>query len=79
MKAPWNDVLTEASIQVGDEHWMKGNRSSESGTRGFEILIEQYPELDSIFIDNDQIALGVIRIARQKGLMISESAYFCPH
>jgi DNA-binding LacI/PurR family transcriptional regulator len=46
--------------------------------------------MDSIFVGNDQMALGVIHIARKKGLMIprdiglvgfddiSESAYFWP-
>lgn len=58
--------------------------------RGFEVLLERYPEMDSIFVGNNQIAFGVIQIARQKGLMIPEdiglvgfddipeSAYFWP-
>ena len=89
-KTAWIDVLTEAGIKVEDCHWVEGNWSSESGARGFEKLIEQYPEMDSIFVGNDQMALGVIQSARQKGFKIPEeiglvgfddipeSAYFCP-
>jgi LacI family transcriptional regulator len=71
-KAAWNDVLIEAGFQIGDEHWVEGDWSSESGARGFEILLEQYPEMDSIFVGNDQMALGVMQIAWKKGLKIPE-------
>jgi len=89
-KTAWVGGLTEAGIKVEDCHWAEGNWSSESGARGFEQLIEQYPEMDSIFVGNDQMALGVIQTANQKGLRIPEdiglvgfddipeSAYFCP-
>jgi LacI family transcriptional regulator len=89
-KTAWNDALTDAGVQVEAKHWVEGNWSSESGARAFEILFEQYPEMDSIFVGNDQMALGVIQIARQKGLKIPEdiglvgfddipeSAYFWP-
>ncbi len=89
-KLGWQDVLAEVGLEAGERHWVKGNWSSESGALGFEKLLEQYPELDSIFVGNDQMALGVIQIAQQKRLRIPEdialvgfddipeSAYFCP-
>jgi LacI family transcriptional regulator len=67
-----------------------GNWSSASGLQGAEKLFEQYPEMDSIFVGNDQMALGVLQYASRRGLRIpedlgivgfddiSESAYFCP-
>ena len=89
-KAGWNDALIEAGFAVKDHYWAEGNWSSESGSLAFQRLLEQYTEMDAIFIGNDQMALGVIQIARQKGLEIPddiglvgfdnipESAYFCP-
>lgn len=89
-KAAWSDVLTEAGLQIGDEHWAEGNWSPESGARAFEKLLEQYPHLDSVFVGNDQMALSVIQVARQRGLQvpedialvgfddIPEAAFFCP-
>jgi len=88
--AAWSDALKEAGLPVNHEHWVEGNWSSESGARGFEILIGKYPEMDSVFVGNDQMALGVMQIARQKGVRIPndialvgfddipESAYFWP-
>jgi len=87
-KTAWIDALKEVGLPVNDEYWVEGNWSSESGARGFEMLIGQYPEMDSVFVGNDRMALGVMQIARQKGLRIPndialvgfddipESAYF---
>jgi LacI family transcriptional regulator len=89
-KTGWIDTLTEAGLEVRDTYWVQGNWSSESGSLSLEKLLQQYPEVDAIFVGNDQMALAVIQIARQKGLRIPEdiglvgfdnipeSAYFCP-
>ena len=89
-KAAWNDALRETGLPVNDEYWVEGNWSSESGARGFEVLLERYPEMDSVFVGNDQMALGVMQVARQKRLRIPddiglvgfddipEAAYYSP-
>ena len=86
----WKDALKEAGFEARDEHWVEGNWSSASGAQAVEKLFEQYPDMDSIFVGNDQMALGVIQSACQKGLKIPEdlgivgfdnipeSAFFCP-
>ena len=88
--AAWKDGLKEAGIKVRDTDWVEGNWSSSSGAQAIEKLFAQYPEMDSIFVANDQMALSVIQAAWQKKLKIpqdlgivgfdniSESAYFCP-
>ena len=77
-------------MEAQDEHWAEGNWSSISGVQAVERLFEQYPHMDSLFVGNDQMALGVIQVASQKGLKIPEdlgivgfddipeSAFFCP-
>jgi DNA-binding LacI/PurR family transcriptional regulator len=89
-KAAWKDALTEAGLEAREEHCAEGNWSSESGAQGFEELLDRYSEMDSIFVGNDQMALSVIQVVRQRGLRvpedigivgfddIPESAYFCP-
>jgi LacI family transcriptional regulator len=89
MKA-WRDVLTEEGISVEDCHWTAGNWSSSSGAVAFEKLFNQYPEMDAIFVANDQMALSALQVINQKGLRIPEdigvigfdnipeSAYFWP-
>jgi DNA-binding LacI/PurR family transcriptional regulator len=89
-KSAWTDALVEASLEVREEHCAEGNWSSSSGAQAVEKLLEQYPEMDSIFVANDQMALSVIQVARQRGLRIPddigivgfdnipESAFFSP-
>lgn len=86
----WKDSLGEYGVDVRDEHWTEGNWSSASGAQAVEKLFGQYPEMDSIFVGNDQMALAVIQIACQRALKIPdelgivgfdnipESAFFCP-
>lgn len=86
----WKETLVSSGLEARDEYWTEGNWSSASGRLGAERLFEQYPELDSIFVGNDQMALGVIQFASRRGLKIPqdlglvgfddipESAYFCP-
>jgi LacI family transcriptional regulator len=88
--AAWKDALKEAGYKFRDTHWVEGNWSPASGAQAVEKLFEQYPEMDSIFVANDQMALSVIQSACQKKLRIPEdlgivgfdnipeSAFFCP-
>lgn len=88
--AAWQDALREAGFEARDDYWTEGNWSSASGFQAVEKLFRQYPDMDSIFVGNDQMALGVIQFACQKGLKIPqdlgiigfdnipESAFFYP-
>jgi DNA-binding LacI/PurR family transcriptional regulator len=88
--AAWKDTLVEAGLEVKDGHCVEGNWSSASGAQAIEKLVAQYPNMDSIFVANDQMALSVIQFASQRGLSIpadlgivgfdniAESAYFFP-
>ena len=68
----WKDVLTEAGINIQEKHWAMGNWSSASGAASMKKLLQQYPELDSVFVANDQMALGALQVIHQKGLRIPE-------
>jgi LacI family transcriptional regulator len=86
----WKDVLKEAGHEVMDNHWVEGNWSSSSGAQAAEKLFDQYPQMDSIFVANDQMALGIMKVAADQGRRIPEdigivgfdnipeSAYFQP-
>jgi LacI family transcriptional regulator len=71
MKA-WKDVLTEAGHEVHDNHWVAGNWSSASGAVAIEKLFNQYPEMDAIYVANDQMSLSVLQAINQKGLRVPE-------
>ena len=88
--AGWNDVLLEAGIGCKDNHWAEGNWSSASGAQAAERLFEKYPEINGVFVANDQMALAVMQVAHRRGMRIpedigvigfdniTESAYFWP-
>ena len=88
--AAWKDSLTEAGLEAGDSHCVDGNWSSASGALAIEKLCDQFPDMDAIFVANDQMALGVlqfcvekeIRVPENMGIVgfdnIAESAFFSP-
>jgi LacI family transcriptional regulator len=88
--AGWKDVCREAGMQWGDKNWVEGNWSPSSGAQAIHKLLRQYPEMDAVFVANDQMALSVLQAACQSGLGIPdqlgvvgfddipESGYFWP-
>lgn len=88
--AGWQTALAGAGIEATEQHWTQGNWSSASGERAFIELLDQYPEMDAVYVGNDQMALAVLLVAARKGLKvpedlgvagfddIPESAYFLP-
>ena len=86
----WRDTLREAGLEVTEAHWVEGNWSSVSGAQAAEKLLAAYPEIDSVFVANDQMALSFMQVVYQRGGRIPqniaivgfdnmpESAYFWP-
>jgi LacI family transcriptional regulator len=89
-KQGWQDVLTKANLIVEDRYFVEGNWSSSSGEQAIHQLLDSYPEMDAVFVANDQMALSVLQVACRKGLRvpqdlavvgfddIAEAAYFWP-
>lgn len=89
-RAGWQDSLQNAGRQVAEHHWHEGNWSAASGESAIQQLLDNYPEMDAVFVANDQMALAVLQIACQRGLRIPqdlavvgfdglrESAFYCP-
>ena len=86
----WKVVVENAGQKNINQHWVEGNWSSASGHEAAIKLFEQFPDMDAIFVANDQMALGALSVICGKGLIvpgdiglvgfdnIAESAYFCP-
>jgi LacI family transcriptional regulator len=89
-KAGWQDALSEIDIRVADHHWESGNWSSASGEKAIRRLLDRYPEMEAVFVANDQMALSVLQIACRRGFQvpqdlavvgfdgIPETAYYWP-
>jgi LacI family transcriptional regulator len=88
--AGWRDACREAGIECENNNWVEGNWSPSSGAQAIQKLLAQYPEMDAVFVANDQMALSVMQAACQGGISIpeslgvvgfdniAESAYFWP-
>lgn len=86
----WRAALQEADIYDFDNLKVDGDWSAASGEVGIHTLIAKSPDLDAVFVCNDQMSLGVFQGARRMGLNvpqdlgvvgfddIPEAAYFYP-
>lgn len=88
--AGWEDTLRQAGRTVAAAHWKSGNWSAASGEQAIRPLLDSYPQMDALFVANDQMALGVLQVACRLGLRvprdlalvgfdgIPETAYYWP-
>lgn len=89
-KLAWEDTLKKAGIEVTQDHWVEGNWSSASGAEAIAELLQSYPEMNAVFVANDQMALSVLQAAHRQNLQvpgdlavagfdnIAESEFFWP-
>jgi LacI family transcriptional regulator len=89
-KRGWLETLEAAGFTASERSCAEGNWSSASGERAFLQLLESFPDMDAVFVANDQMALSVLREACRRGINIPEhlavigfdnipeSAYFYP-
>ena len=69
-KAGWRDTLLAAGLPEVDLHFEEGDWLSTSGERAIGRLLDTYPEMDAVFVGNDQMALSVLQMACRRGLEV---------
>lgn len=89
-KRGWRETLQKAGMDVSEAHCAEGNWSSASGEQAFLQLLQTFPDLDAVFVGNDQMALSLLRESHRRGIKvpeqlavigfdgIAESAFFYP-
>ncbi len=89
-KRGWEQALVDAGRDISKQQSEQGLWDPGSGQKAFERLSSNYPEMDAVFVANDQMALAVLHVAWKHGLTvpddfgvagfdgISESAFFVP-
>lgn len=89
-KRGWYKTLNAAGFDTSEQRCAEGNWSSASGEQAFIQLLDSFPDMDAVFVGNDQMALSVLREAHRRGVRvpeelavvgfdnIPESAYFYP-
>lgn len=71
-KLGWETTLQKAGLRVADHHWLSGTWSAASGESAIRKLLSSYPEMDAVFVANDQMALAVLKTACQRGLLVPQ-------
>ena len=69
-KNGWKDTLEKLSVPVNDDHWVDGNWTAASGYAAGQKLLNQYPDMEAVFIANDQMALGFLKYVQEQHLSI---------
>lgn len=64
----WRDALCDAGLEPGP--LAEGNWSSASGATGFAAMLAEDPAIDGVFAGNDQMALGLLHVAHERGIAI---------
>ena len=71
-KRGWRETLLKTGFEASETYCAEGTWSPVSGEKAFQQLLESYPEMDSIFVANDQMALSVLREANRLGIKVPE-------
>jgi DNA-binding LacI/PurR family transcriptional regulator len=68
----WKEVVKAAAYTDIDSLIVEGDWNPPSGDIGLHTLLDRDPQIDAVFISNDQMALGALQAARRLGLSIPE-------
>ena len=71
-KRGWYETLKSAGFEASEQRCAEGNWSSSSGEQAFIQLFESFPDMDAVFVANDQMALSVLREACRRGIKVPE-------
>ncbi|MGW1818368.1 LacI family DNA-binding transcriptional regulator [Streptomyces sp. NPDC002125] len=64
----YHDVLPDA----GPELIADGDFTPEGGARAMAELLAAHPDLDAVFVSNDMMASGALRVLRERGVRVPE-------
>ncbi|MFJ9055219.1 LacI family DNA-binding transcriptional regulator [Streptomyces sp. NPDC102409] len=64
----FHDVLPDAEPDLVEE----GDFTVEGGARAMASLLDARPDLDAVFVSNDMMASGALRVLRERGVRVPE-------
>ena len=68
----FENALIAAGIEPDPNRIVYGDFSSESGTKMMHKLLDQAPDLDSVFVNSDLMAIGAMNSIREQGFRVPE-------
>ncbi|WP_046727798.1 LacI family DNA-binding transcriptional regulator [Streptomyces humi] len=70
--AGYQEVLTEAGVEIDEALVVSGDYSRASGAAGAERLLAQAPDLDAVFVASDLMAQGVLTVLERAGKRVPD-------
>ncbi|MEW2092574.1 LacI family DNA-binding transcriptional regulator [[Kitasatospora] papulosa] len=64
----YRDVLPDAA----EELVVDGDFTTEGGARAMTELLDARPDVDAVFVSNDLMASGALRVLRERGVLVPE-------
>ncbi len=71
-KAGWRRALHRADLEHGADLVFEGDWSPGSGEQGMRQLLGRRPDIEAVFVSNDQMALGALRVAHECGRSVPQ-------
>jgi len=68
----YESALAASGLQPDPNRVIFGNYSTEAGHEGMHKLLDQDPEMDSVFANSDFIAIGAMNAIRERGMRVPE-------
>lgn len=72
-KAGWEQALRQAGLSAGAEQIVEGDWYAPSGEKSLRLLLSRFPQMDAVFVSNDQMALGALWAAHEAGRRVPET------
>lgn len=66
----WKEAMLKAGLPTSATLVAEGDWSAASGERGLRELLARQPDLDAVFVSNDQMALGALGAAHKLGRLV---------
>ncbi|MET9525021.1 LacI family DNA-binding transcriptional regulator [Streptomyces coeruleorubidus] len=70
--AGYEEVLTEAGLEIDERLIVSGDWGRASGEAGAERLLAQVPDLDAVFVASDLMAQGVLAALQRAGRRVPQ-------
>ncbi len=68
----WQEALQAFGLKADDRLCAEGDWTPASGEAGMAQLLAQAPEIDAVFVCNDEMALGALQAVRNAGLRVPD-------
>jgi LacI family transcriptional regulator len=66
----WRDAVRHARLEAGPV--VEGDWTSASGVSALERILEEDPSIDGLFVGNDQMALGALKVMDRRGISVPD-------